>query len=247
MTYFKDLTNYTYGAGLFPAGNNIGWLGRGHAFPTATPDEETLDLLWLFCSISVRQTRGFHTCEFCLGGRPRFFERKGQRLRLGTAEMRVFSWDGRIYAAPNLVYHYVSAHHYKPPDEFLDTLRKGPRPPSQEYFDLLAKRNLEWRKTPRGAPRDRILLSPRPSPEERNYLEQIGTLGDLKSTGLTLEEGLVVHFYRSDCRTGANGEFIEDYLLFEGMVRFDSKKKKWYAIVDQKSYRRESEISGSAR
>jgi hypothetical protein len=246
MTYFKDLTDYTYAPDLFPAGNNIGWLGRGHAFPTATPDEETLDLLWLFCSISVMQTRGFHICEFCLGG-PRFFERKGQRLRLGTAEMRVFSWDGRIYAAPTLIYHYVSAHHYKPPDEFLDTLRKGPRPPSQEYFDLLAKRKLEWRKTSRGAPRDRIHLSPRASPEERNYLEQMGTLSDLKSTGLTLEEGMVVHFCCSDYRHGTKGEYVEDYRLFEGTVHFDSEKKKWYAIVDEKSYRRESEISGSAR
>jgi hypothetical protein len=244
MTYFKDLTDYTYTPDLFPAGNNIGWLGRGHAFPTATPDEETLDLLWLFCSISVMRARGFHICEFCLGGGPHSFERKGQRLSLGSAEIRVFSWDGRIYAAPNLSYHYVAAHHYRPPDEFLDTLRRGPRPPNQEYFDLLAKRKLEWCKTSKGPPANRVYLSPRAGPEERTYLEPI-RLRELENIGLELEEGLTVPFCCYDNRDGTTGERIEDYLLFEGTVHFDSEKKKWYAVVDEKSYRRESELMGT--
>jgi hypothetical protein len=58
---------------------------------------------------------------------------------------------GHIYAAPTLIYHYVEAHHYKPPDEFLQALREGPRPPSQEYFAELAKLGVEWRKISGGA------------------------------------------------------------------------------------------------
>jgi hypothetical protein len=242
MTYFKDLSDYTYCHGLFPAGNNIGWLGRGRAFRTMTPDEEVLDLLWLFSSISVMQTRGIHVCEFCPAGAARHFERKGERLNLGSAEIRVFSQDGRIYAAPTLIYHSVAVHHYKPPDEFLATLRTGPRPPNQEYFDLLAKQKLEWRKTSRGAPKGRIYLPQADGPDGRDYLNKIGTLSSIEDTNLELEEGLPVQFYRSDYRPTSNGESEEDYVLFEGTAHFDSEKKVWYAVINEKSYRHESDI-----
>jgi hypothetical protein len=56
---------------------------------------------------------------------------------LGAAEIRVFAKDGVAYAAPTLVYHYVSVHHYKPPDEFVRALREGPLPSSPEYFERL--------------------------------------------------------------------------------------------------------------
>jgi hypothetical protein len=135
MAYFEDLSDYVYAAGFVRPGTKaVGWLARGHAFPTMTPDEEVLDLLWLYCSISVAQTRGGHDYEFCPVGSARYFERNGQRLVLGTSEIRVFFRDRRIYSAPTLIYHYAAVHHYKPPDAFLQALREGPRPPNQEVF-----------------------------------------------------------------------------------------------------------------
>ncbi len=243
MTYFEDLSDDAYAPGFVrPGTKSVGWLARGHAFPTMIPDEETLDLLWLYCSISVVQTRGGHECEFCPIGSARYFERNGQRLLLGTSEIRVFSRDGRIYAAPTLIYHYVAVHHYKPPDEFLRALREGPRPPSQEYFDALAKLNLQWNRTSKGAPKCRIPLSPGTGTSDRHYLEQIGTLSAIESMDLKLEEGLIVHFCNSEYRLRANGERYLDYLLFEGRVHFDGEKRKWYAVIDQKTYRYESDV-----
>ena len=237
MAYFEDLSDYVYAPGFVRPGTKaIGWLACGHVFPMMTPTEEILDLLWLYCSISVEQTRGIHDCEFCPVGNARYFERNGQRLLLGTSEIRVFSLDGRIYAAPTLTYHYAAVHHYQPPDEFLQALRDGPRPPSRAYFDALANLHLEWSKTSRGAPKNKILLYPNAGLDDRTYLEKIGTLSDIKRTGLKLEEGLIVHFYRPE---GPG----ENYVLFEGAVHFDSEKGQWYAIVDQKSYRRESDVS----
>jgi hypothetical protein len=201
------------------------------------PNEETLDLLWLYCSISVVQTRGGHDCEFChVSAVPRYFERNGQRLFLGTSEIRIFSQTGTIYAAPTLIYHYVAAHHYKPPDEFLEALRKGPRPPSKEYFDTLARLNLEWSRTSRGPVKDRVLLHPDAGPDGRNYLTRIGTLADIERMGLKLEEGLIVHFYQPD----TNRETFRDDLLFEGRVHLDPERNQWYAMIDPESYRRES-------
>lgn len=234
MAYFEDLSDYAYAPGFVRPGTKaVGWLSRGHVFPTKTLDEDLLDVLWKYCSISVVQTRGFHNCEFCPMGTARHFERNNQRLSLGTSEIRVFSQNGNIYAAPTLIYHYVQMHQYKPPDEFLQALREGFGPPNQEYFDALAKLNLEWNKTSKGAPRDRVLLNPCADEDRRNYLEQIGTLLAIEQAGLKLKEGLIAYFYHPD-RSGN-----ENYMLFEGAIHHDSEKGKWYTIIDQNSYRPE--------
>src|ERR1044071_2152082 len=103
MAYFEDLSDYVYAPGLARPGTKaVGWLASGHGFPTMSPDKEVLALLWLYCSISVAPTRGVHDCEFCPGCCAYRAERNGERLLLGTAEIRVFSPDRRIYAAPTL-------------------------------------------------------------------------------------------------------------------------------------------------
>jgi len=152
MAFIADLSNYTYSNSAFArAGTQaVGWLARGHEFPRMAREEEVLDLLWQYCSISVALMRGGHDCEFCPSVSARRAERNGEERLLGVAEIRVFSGDARVYAAPTLIYHYAAVHHYKPPDEFLEALRTGRRPPSQEYFDILARLNLEWSKTSSG-------------------------------------------------------------------------------------------------
>jgi len=152
MAYMEDLSNYGYADSVFsrPGTKAIGWLARGHEFPRMAPEEEILELLWQYCSISVALMRGGHDCEFCPSGSARQALRHGEERLLGVAEIRVFSRDGQIYAAPTLIYHYAAVHHYRPPDEFLEALRAGSRPPSQAYFDILARLKLEWSKTSSG-------------------------------------------------------------------------------------------------
>ena len=48
--------------------------------------------------------------------------RQGQENSLGSAEIRVKGKDGKVYAAPTLIYHYVAAHDYDPPKEFVEAL-----------------------------------------------------------------------------------------------------------------------------
>lgn len=173
MAYFPDLSFYEYTRDS-PAAKNVGWLERDHDFERAPPSEETLDLLWRFCSISVVQLRGRHDCDLCAAPHVADAVRNGQRLALGSAEIRVFSRERggtalnqrlnvmesggllffrgslvpcSVYAAPNLIYHYVHAHHYKPPDEFLRALHEGPQPPDEKYFEFLTKLDLEWNRT----------------------------------------------------------------------------------------------------
>jgi hypothetical protein len=110
MAFFEDLTPYTY---LHPEEErsgtvNVGWLDRRHPFPTGpTSARFRAQLLWL-CRRRVKRTRGLHRCEFC----------QGRDRSHGSAEIRVCGGD-RVYAAPELVYHYVAAHGYLPPAGFV--------------------------------------------------------------------------------------------------------------------------------
>jgi hypothetical protein len=45
-----------------------------------------------------------------------------EEISLGSAEIRLASQGGAIFAAPDLICHYVAIHGYCPPDEFLAAL-----------------------------------------------------------------------------------------------------------------------------
>ena len=98
-----------------------------------------MELLWSFCKVAVVQTRGFHTCDLCQSveaGIPTIALGE-ERMKVGSAEIRFFGDDNRIYAAPNLIYHYVDAHAYLPPPEFVSAVVHGLSPGSDEYFKRL--------------------------------------------------------------------------------------------------------------
>lgn len=155
MAYYKDLSEYVYCriGDSYPKAKNIGWLVAGQEFRTLTPTEALLDKLWNLCGVSVVQMRGIHECELCPNIEAGFATRNGENLWLGSAEVRVFSSSGDVYAAPTLIYHYVADHKYAPPEEFIRALSEGPTPPAQEYFERLSELGLEWRMT--SAPAER--------------------------------------------------------------------------------------------
>jgi hypothetical protein len=110
VAFFEDLTPYVY---IHPEKEqpdtvNIGWLDVNHPFPTGQTSEEFRAKLGQLCRLRVNQTRGFHPCYFC----------KGREGPGSSYEIRV-TGDGRVYAAPSLVHHYVVGHNYRPPDEFI--------------------------------------------------------------------------------------------------------------------------------
>jgi hypothetical protein len=157
MAFFRELSEYEYHRAECnrPVTKNVGWLGEGHEFRREKASEQLLDRLWSYCHISVAQMRGIHPCEFCPpDGLSYFGQRNGEKLLLGSSEIRVFGKAGVIYAAPTLIYHYAAEHDYRPPDEFVEALLNEPAPPSPEYFDRLEQVGLEWNKTsvPQGLP-----------------------------------------------------------------------------------------------
>src|SRR6267378_4456553 len=102
-----------------------------------------------------------NTRVFQEGNRSSLRQRLREKESGGLLFLRSATVPFSVYAAPTLIYHYVRTHHYKPPDEFLRALRKGPRPPDREYFDRLADLRLDWNRT----------SSPPENPVRTRYIE----------------------------------------------------------------------------
>lgn len=83
-------------------------------------------------------------CHLCGKENPLVDSHGGEHLMLGSAEIRSFSNRGAIFAAPDLIFHYVSVHHYNPPVEFITSLSEGPCPSSPEFLERLRKLGYSW-------------------------------------------------------------------------------------------------------
>ncbi len=115
MSYFRDLTPYTY----FPLQTaelpddakalNIGWLWPDKPVPQGDVPLAFIRGLSVLFTKQVMQTRGWQSCPFCDSAS-------------GSAEVRAIGADGTVYCAPALVLHYVTVHCYEPPQEFIDAV-----------------------------------------------------------------------------------------------------------------------------
>lgn len=146
MTYFDDLSSYSYSevdiieldAGYVrfrPRYDriNIGWLDAPHAFEEGpNPSWFAPRLLEIIAGPRVNTMRGLHQCSFCPRGAA------GAKLQpstpsadhptgvvwLGNAEVRVACGPGAMFAAPTLIWHYVTVHSYQPPLKFVEAVRQ---------------------------------------------------------------------------------------------------------------------------
>ena len=120
----------------------VGWLQRRQPFPTGPVPDEFAEALLAFCfpEHTVCATRATHPCPLC-GERVAPIERDGQMTRPGTGEIRVLGAED-IFAAPDLIHHYVTAHDYQPPQVFIEAVLDGPPPGSPVHRALIRTLNL---------------------------------------------------------------------------------------------------------
>ena len=139
MAFYADLSPYSYYSRCARPGTvNVGWLEGESDFQSGSVPAGFLRNLWEFCKVPTCALRGYHTCSLC--GDPVFplaitFE--GEKLKLGNAEIRVVGQSGKLYAAPNMVFHYVRDHRYQPPGEFVEAVMCGPSAGSAEYLESM--------------------------------------------------------------------------------------------------------------
>ncbi|WP_234731832.1 DUF7919 family protein [Acidocella facilis] len=124
--YFPDLTPYQYACAEPQLGLlNIGWLSGEYPFPQGIPNEDFVAVLRKLVATPVRLFRGSHLCEFCpkpptilsKGGIPMLAPLPGTT---GNGEIHIKTANNTTYVAPVLILHYVTDHHYLPPQEFID-------------------------------------------------------------------------------------------------------------------------------
>ena len=145
MTYYPDLTEYEYiEKNDEYSCVNIGWLSAEKHFDKGVLPFSIIEKIEQFSQYMINVTRGFHDCELFSDKDVRLYDLADKSILLGSAEVRIFSNEPIIYAAPNLLIHYVTEHGYLPPKKFIDAIQNGPLPDSQEYRDLLSKHNIDW-------------------------------------------------------------------------------------------------------
>jgi len=133
MAYFQDLSEYEYWHddermfGRRPI-LNVGWMEHPHPLPTGAVPAGFGERLTAFCARErlVNFLCGVQSCDFCRGtvawdSAPR-----------GNGEIRVLGKEV-VYAAPMLIGHYVTAHDYRPPQEFIEAVLEGPGPDAREH------------------------------------------------------------------------------------------------------------------
>ena len=127
MAFILDLEPCSYfpvpGAPLVA----VGWLGRGEGFARGTVSESFFAKLSALCASPCQPivAAGYHTCELCQYEPPRF-----------SANVFV-PHAGRIYVAPVGIRHYVAAHRYLPPAEFIEAVLACPDMKSRGYKQAL--------------------------------------------------------------------------------------------------------------
>lgn len=106
-TYYPDLTPYEYG-GEIPECVNIGWLDEHHNFKKGTVPSGLIEKLK--DAPKIAQNLGYHNCPFC--------EKQSRETMSDNVKMII--GRGVVYCFPDLIRHYITEHHYKPPQEFID-------------------------------------------------------------------------------------------------------------------------------
>ena len=125
--YFADLTTYEFLRNE-PATLNVGWLDAKHEFLQGKVSDVVIERLKSLAKKPVNQARGFHLCPFCKnesGDANAHTERMIKIGATGSAEIRVCRKDGQTYAAPVLICHYIEAHNYQPPEEFINAVMES--------------------------------------------------------------------------------------------------------------------------
>jgi hypothetical protein len=129
MTWFADCAPCEY----FGAVQNskllaVGWLDTEHDFPKGKIPSDVyrrLQKLLVNCWQPV-VTAGRHKCDLCqFDG-----ESSGNNNLFIPAK-------GILYISPELITHYINAHHYQPPSEFCEAVLKCPDTHAIEYKKLL--------------------------------------------------------------------------------------------------------------
>jgi hypothetical protein len=125
--WYEDLTECDY-IGYETPLIAIGWLEKGKIFSTGITPEK---IYFKLCGFdwndgSYVSHRGFHQCDLC------DFQFYGGEAT--SSSVFLLPGNGKIYAYPALITHYINTHFYRPPKEFIEAVSLCPPMLSMEYW-----------------------------------------------------------------------------------------------------------------
>jgi hypothetical protein len=139
--HHEDLEPYGLATSPFDPQRAVGWLQRGHAYPTGQTAPEVISRLFAFVTdpwIAVTRNLGYDPCNLCIDPpakaptvvtwRPATWGRRRQ-AEVGAAILYVPGTD-RVYVAPSMILHYIVVHRYAPPAVFTEAVLACPVPGS---------------------------------------------------------------------------------------------------------------------
>jgi hypothetical protein len=129
MASYADLQPIDYfGADNAPSLRAVGWLESGDAFPVGKADARVFERLreLLIAPFTPYAFGGAHTCTLCACSP----EARGIRNLFVPGE-------GCLYVCPELILHYMNAHHYVPPEEFSLAVLSCPNQDTAEFRTLI--------------------------------------------------------------------------------------------------------------
>lgn len=127
MTAIKDLDLCHYLPLKCDALKAVGWLGRESEWPKGSVSSEFLSKLKELCAEPWEPLvcGGGHACDLCQFDAPWF----GSNVFVPSR--------ANIYVAPVGIVHYIAAHWYLPPEEFIQAVLACPPMRSVDYFKAL--------------------------------------------------------------------------------------------------------------
>lgn len=136
MSYIDDLAEWPLAGKTIDTLRAVGWLERGRAFTQGEVSDRFFEALMqlLVDPWQPFANAGRHACSLCrfVGG-PAEISYEGTTVALGASNLFV-PGDGVIYVAPSLVAHYVDAHEYQPPEQFMKAVLECPQMRSMQYL-----------------------------------------------------------------------------------------------------------------
>jgi hypothetical protein len=121
VMFFRDLAPYEYDLpSKVPNVFMIGWLDDNAEFERGEADVAFLNALRsLYPSHQVNKMRGYHKCQLCHTTKNKGAIEASIDVDLGSAELWIPSSDKSvIFAAPDMILHYIETHQYSPPASY---------------------------------------------------------------------------------------------------------------------------------
>ncbi|MCG8611060.1 MAG: hypothetical protein MI864_11040 [Pseudomonadales bacterium] len=107
----------------------VGWIDSGVLFPTGNcSDLFVSNLLKLCTSFKMEREIGLPLCDLCCAEGKKnealisLINESNEKVFFGCAVILVLGRRGKVYIAPDLIYHFVTQHSYLPPQEFIDSV-----------------------------------------------------------------------------------------------------------------------------